>query len=136
MGVVSRPKRERVSFAETVEALRDDRVPYENTEVQSPLRDRAWWCDRTATSFVRRGNELATLRRIKVLMSQAECIVVHHYLGELRYIDDMRSREELLARALPYLAGEPTADHDFTDFVAAEYKDSRGRHALIFDERC
>jgi hypothetical protein len=103
--------------------------------IYSPI-DEGGYTDKHGTRWRLRGGELRWAR-IQHLLLDHQVPVLHVYMGDVREIAD-DDRADFLSVVRPYLKGVhvPPPGDDYTDYVAAEFKDDQHTSLLVVEELC
>ncbi|MDX6236898.1 MAG: hypothetical protein QOG10_1713 [Kribbellaceae bacterium] len=121
------------TFAETVADLGEP-ASSRSELISSPIRDREY-LDPDGVRWRKRGG-IPTVTRVEHLIRDRHVRVLHLYLSDVRDVS-AEDRDEFLSKIRPYLKGSRTASpQDYSDFVAAEFKDDQQRSMLVVEESC
>jgi hypothetical protein len=102
--------------------------------ISSPIRD-GEYLEPDGVRWRKRGG-IPKVSRVEHLIRDRQVRVLHIYLSDIREVS-IEDRDEFLSKIRPYLKGRPTpSPQDYSDFVAAEFKDDQQRSMLIVEENC
>lgn len=125
------------TFAEIVEgvtAANPDTTKSRFDPIYSPINE-GEYTDKYGVRWQLRGGELRWAR-IQHLILDHRVAVLHAYDGELHEIAD-DDRADFLSAVRPYLKGvHIPPPGDYTDYIAAEFKDDQHRSLLVIEEFC
>jgi hypothetical protein len=128
-----RKRSEGETFAETVADLGEP-VLSRPELISSPIRD-GDYLDPDGVRWRKRGG-IPKVSRVEHLFRDRQVRVLHIYLSGTREVS-AENREDFLWMIRPYLKGSRTpSPQDYSDFVAAEFKDDHQRSMLIVEESC
>jgi hypothetical protein len=100
----------------------------------SPIRE-GEYLDPDGVRWRKRGG-LPKVTRVEHLIRDRQIRVLHIYLSDVREVW-AEDRDDFLSKIRPYLKGSRTfSPQDYSDFVAAEFKDDQQRSMLIVEESC
>jgi hypothetical protein len=122
------------TFAKIVADDAHEPAPSRSELIPSPISD-GEYLDPDGVRWRRRGG-IQKVSRVEHLIRDRQIRVLHIYLSDIQEVS-AENREDFLSMIRPYLKGSRTpSQQDYSDFIAAEFKDDQQRSMLIVEEGC